>query len=91
VPALVAYGLIPEKQTILIHPPDSSQNSLKEGYVYFGYVNTVFGYGVINPSLVEKGQYNSKPLIWEISETLAILNHPAKIYANGESQIWCLR
>jgi uncharacterized membrane protein len=85
VPALIAYGSIPQEQTTAILPPGSNQD-IRGGYVYLGYVNVVFGYGVTNNSLLPEKTY--KIQIWDISHISPLLHNSVKVYTNGASEVY---
>lgn len=84
VPALTAYGLIPEEQTIPVLLPPSS-GDIESGYVYLGYVNTVFGYGATSHLLMPDPTY--KTAIWDISRIYPLLGNCARTYTNGATEI----
>jgi len=86
VPALRAYGLIPKEQTIPILDPPLSTD-VKDGYVYLGYVNVVFGYGVTSYTFLPKSA--RKASIWDISRIYPLLDNRVKAYTNGATEIYC--
>jgi uncharacterized membrane protein len=85
VPSLVAYGLIPEYYTIPILSQYSSLD-IKRSYVYLGYVNVVYGYGVTNPYFVDKPV--TETALWDINKLMPALADNMKIYDNGASEIF---
>lgn len=87
VPALSAYGLIPEEQTIPILPPPSG-SGVKGGYVYLGYVNVVFGYGGTERTLLPEAVHARIDVIWDISQIHPSLDSSVKVYTNGVSEIY---
>ena len=86
IPALEAYGLI--NGAIPINPPDSSDD-IKHGYIYLGYINTVFGLGVTSNEYT-KEHPNLPPVIWDINRISIILGKGMKVYTNGGSEIYQL-
>jgi len=87
VPALLAYGLIPEYRTIPILPPSSKQ-TIKAGYVYLGYINVVFGYGLTSHFYLS--EHTHKNEYWHVSQIYPVLDKSVKVYTNGSSEIYWL-
>ncbi|MGA2158532.1 MAG: DUF2206 domain-containing protein [Dehalococcoidia bacterium] len=87
VPALAAYGLIPKEKTIPILPPPSDQN-FKDGYVYLGYVNVVWGYGATPVYYIEHSAHDKYRVIWDISLLKPMLENIVQVYTNGGSQVY---
>ena len=85
VPSLEAYGLIPTAKTHPILPP-SSNIDIGHGYIYLGYVNTVYGYGITAYFFFR--EYHLKSPIWDITELNPVLADSLKIYNNGVSVIY---
>jgi uncharacterized membrane protein len=86
VPSLIAYGLVPAGETNPILPPESTID-ITGGYIYLGYVNTVYGYGVTNSVFLKEHIYYESA-IWDISELKPALVYSYRVYDNGASTIY---
>jgi len=85
VPSLMAYGLIPAGKTRPILPPNSN-SYIGHGYIYLGYVNVVYGYGVTNSLYLKERTYEMPT--WDITELDPVLTKSLKVYDNGVSVIY---
>lgn len=85
VPSLLAYGLIPAGETGPILPPNSNSD-IGHGYIYLGYVNVMYGYGVTNPVFLKERIYEMP--IWDITAIYPMQVNSLKVYDNGVSMIY---
>jgi uncharacterized membrane protein len=85
VPSLSAYGLIPEGKTRPILPPNSNSD-IRHGYIYLGYVNVIYGYGITAYAFLKKPTDERSP--WDITELDPVLTKSLKVYDNGVSVIY---
>ena len=83
VPSLTAYGLIPGEKTRPILPPNSNSD-IGHGYIYLGYVNVIYGYGMTDWSLLKERSGGT----WDITELDPVLTKSLKVYNNGVSVIY---
>lgn len=85
VPSLIAYGLIPLEKTIPILPP-GWRKDIKHAYIYLGYVNIVYGYGVTDYIFFRENFLKSST--WDITALNPVLADSLEIYDNGASVIY---
>jgi uncharacterized membrane protein len=84
VPSLVAYGLIPEQETYWIAP--NGVVEIRHAYVYLGYVNVVYGYGVTSNLVLKTDAL--EPALWHITDLNPVLTDSSRVYDNGVSEIY---
>ena len=82
VPALTAYG--PQGRTVPLIPPPHGE--VKGGYIYLGYVNIVFGYGVTNRVFLPDPTHGID--IWDIRQISPVMDSSIKLYTNGATEIY---
>jgi uncharacterized membrane protein len=87
VPALVSYGMIPEKQTHNLTPL-TPMEEIKGNYVYLGYMNVVLGYGTTTTITGQPDPLLGNISYWRISPIDPLLDSSAKVYTNGGSEIY---
>lgn len=83
--SLLAYGLVPEEKTHPILPP-TLNGVIGHGYIYLGYVNVMYGYGVTNIVFL-KGRVLENTT-WDITELNPLLTNSFKLYDNGASVVY---
>ncbi|MGA9048013.1 MAG: DUF2206 domain-containing protein [Dehalococcoidia bacterium] len=88
VPSLSGYGMVPEGSTTAILPPSKS-DQIESGYIYTGYVNNLYGYGMTNPSFLKvRPKDPFEVAIWDFPDISSKIKNSDLIYTNKTSVIY---
>jgi hypothetical protein len=79
--------LIPVDDVYAILPPDS-YSDWGQGYIYLGYVNNIYGYGMTDDAFLSKEERAAGESIWKITDIGDKLTESPKVYDNGVSTIY---